>query len=97
VGAGPLNPIIDAVTYERIPSGLRGRVFGTIKAGAWVAMPLGMLLGGILTEQFGVQPLLISLGLIYGVTTLSMAFMPVMRELNRRTDTLAHRTLNTDS
>jgi len=86
MGAGPLNPIIDAVEYERIPADMRGRVFGTITAGAWVAMPLGMLLGGILTEQFGAQLLLISLGLTYLVTTLSMAFIPVMQQINRRTD-----------
>jgi len=88
VGAGPLNPIIDAVAFERIPPDMRGRVFGTITAAAWMAMPLGMLLGGILTEQFGVPLLLIALGLTYLVTTLSMAFIPVMRELNRRTDPL---------
>jgi MFS family permease len=97
VGAGPLNPIIDAVAYERIPSDMRGRVFGSATAGAWVAMPLGMLLGGILTEQFGVQPLLISIGLAYLVTTLSMAFIPALRQMNRSTDTLAGRTLNADS
>jgi MFS family permease len=97
VGAGPLNPIIDAVAYERIPAYMRGRVFGTMTAGAWLAMPLGMLLGGILTEQFGVQLLLISLGLTYLVTTLSMAFIPVMQEINRRADPLAHSTLYADS
>ena len=97
VGAGPLNPIIDAVAYERIPSGMRGRVFGAITAGAWVAMPLGMLLGGILTEQFGVQPLLISLGMAYLVTTLSLAFVPVLRQMNRRSDKPASRTINADA
>jgi MFS family permease len=97
VGAGPLNPIIDAVAYERIPPNMRGRVFGTITAGAWVAMPLGMLLGGILTEQLGVQPLLISLGLTYLVTTLSMAVIPAMREINRRADTPASHMLDMDS
>lgn len=86
VGAGPLNPIIDAVEYERIPPEMRGRVFGTITAGAWAAMPLGTLLGGILTEQLGVQPLLISLGLTYLATTLSMAVIPAMRQMDRRAD-----------
>jgi len=83
VGAGPLNPIIGAVEFERIPANMRGRVFGAIRAGAWTAMPLGMLLGGILTEKFGVLPLLIGLGIAYSITTLSMAFIPVMREMDR--------------
>ncbi len=85
VGAGPLNPIIDAIAYERIPAGMRGRVLGTITAGAWIAMPLGMLLGGALTEQLGVGPLLLMLALAYLATTLSMAILPAMREMDRRT------------
>lgn len=87
LGAGPLNPIIDAVEYERIPSYMRGRVFGVITAGAWAAMPLGMLLGGVLTEQLGVQIMLILLGATYLAVTLSMAFIPAMRQMNRRAET----------
>jgi MFS family permease len=84
MGAGPLNPIIGAVEYERVPKNMRGRVGGAIGAGAWSAMPLGMLAGGVLTEQFGVHPMLIGLGVIYFITTLSMAFIPAMKEMNRR-------------
>jgi MFS family permease len=84
IGAGPLNPIIGAVEFERIPQDMRGRVFGAMTAGAWLAMPFGMLLGGVLTEEFGTFPMLISLGVAYFVTTLSMAFIPAMREMNRK-------------
>lgn len=84
MGAGPLNPILGAVEFERIPRTMRGRVGGAISAGAWSAMPLGMLLGGVLTEQIGVQPMLLGLGLIYMLTTLSMAFIPAMKEMNRK-------------
>ena len=85
IGAGPLNPIIGAVEFERIPPNMRGRVFGAITAGAWLAMPLGMLLGGILTDRFGTFPMLIGLGISYFITTLSMAFIPAMKEMNRKT------------
>ncbi|MGZ9225139.1 MAG: MFS transporter [Anaerolineales bacterium] len=84
MGAGPLNPIIGAVEFERIPSTMRGRVFGAITAGAWIAMPLGMLLGGVLTDRFGTSPLLIGLGITYLITTLSMAFIPAMKGMNRK-------------
>jgi MFS family permease len=87
IGAGPLNPIIGAVEFERIPSSMRGRVFGAITAGAWIAMPLGMLLGGILTDRFGTFVMLIGLGSTYLMTTLSMAFIPAMKEMNRRPET----------
>ncbi len=83
IGSGPLNPIISAVEYERIPANMRGRVFGAIQAGAWSAMPLGMLLGGILTEQFGLTINLAGLGFIYLISTLAMAFIPAMRDMNR--------------
>lgn len=89
IGAGPLNPIIDAVEYERIPPQMRGRVFGTITASAWAAMPLGTLLGGVATEQLGVQTMLVLIGSIYFLTTLSMAFIPAMRQMNRPVTGLA--------
>jgi MFS family permease len=63
---------------------MRGRVFGAITAGAWVAMPLGMLLGGILTENLGTFIMMIGLAIAYFVTTLSMAFIPAMKEMNRK-------------
>jgi MFS family permease len=84
LGAGPLNPIIGAVEFERIPPHMRGRVFGAITAGAWVAMPLGMLLGGVLTENLGTFTMMIGLAIAYFITTLSMAFIPAMKEMNRR-------------
>jgi predicted MFS family arabinose efflux permease len=84
IGAGPLNPIIGAVEFERIPANMRGRVFGAVTAGAWVAMPFGMLLGGILTENLGTYVMLIGLGIIYLITTLSMALIPAMKEMNRK-------------
>ncbi len=84
LGAGPLNPIIGAVQFERIPPNMRGRVFGAITAGAWVAMPLGMLIGGVLTEKFGVIPMFIGLCIAYLATTISMAFVPAMKEMNRK-------------
>jgi MFS family permease len=84
LGAGPLNPIIGAVQFERIPVDMRGRVFGAITAGAWIAMPLGMLIGGVFTEKFGVIPMFIGLTIAYFATTISMAFIPAMKEMNRK-------------
>ena len=84
IGAGPLNPIIGAIEFERIPTHMRGRVFGAITAGAWLAMPLGMLLGGILTDKLGTFIMMISLAITFLITTLSMAFIPAMKEMNRK-------------
>lgn len=84
IGAGPLNPIIGTIEFERIPPHMRGRVFGAITAGAWIAMPLGMLLGGILTDRFGTFIMMIGLAITFLITTLSMAFVPAMKEMNRK-------------
>lgn len=84
IGAGPLNPIIGAIEFERIPPNMRGRVFGAITAGAWLAMPLGTLLGGVLTDSLGTFVMVIGLGIIYFMTTASMAFIPAMKEMNRK-------------
>jgi MFS family permease len=75
--------------YEHIPADMRGRVLGTITAGAWLAMPLGVLLGGVLTEQLGVGPLLVLLALAYLATTLSMAILPALRGMDRPVPDLA--------
>ncbi len=83
IGAGPLNPIIGAVELERVPGNMRGRVFGAVEAGAWLAMPMGMLLGGALTEGLGTFPMLIGLGTGYLLATLSMAFIPAMKQMDR--------------
>ena len=85
IGAGPLNPIIGAIEFERIPASMRGRVFGTITAGAWIAMPLGMLLGGVLTDRLGTFIMMIGLAITFFITTGSMAFIPAMKEMNRKT------------
>jgi MFS family permease len=84
LGSGPLNPIIDTVIFERVPSNMRGRVLGTIQAGAWMTMPLGMLLAGVLTELLGLRTLLLAAALAYVATTLSMLLNPVLRQLNDR-------------
>ena len=84
MGAGPLNPIIDSVEYERIPVNMRGRVFGVITAGAWAVMPFSALLAGLLTEKFGLKTMLLGIGVLYILTTLSMAVIPSMREMNKK-------------
>jgi len=84
IGAGPINPIIGAVEFERIPAYMRGRVFGAVTASAWIAMPLGMLLGGVLTEKFGTFIMMIGLAITFLITTLSMAFIPAMTEMNKK-------------
>lgn len=52
---GPINLIAVTVMQERIPSALRGRVFGTSRALGFAATPLGGLVAGYVVAGLGVQ------------------------------------------
>ena len=81
LAAGPLNPILGAVEYERIPADMRGRVFGAMTAAAYVAMPLGALIAGPLLVGLGLRLTLLTVGGCYLIATLSMLLNPVLREM----------------
>lgn len=80
--AGPINPLLGAVQYERVPAALRGRVIGAISAGANLAAPLGVLLGGLLLDRLGLRPVYALVAGSLLVCALAMAFNPVFRELD---------------
>jgi len=63
--AGALNPIIGLVKLERVPAGLRARVYGVVGAGAWAAMPLGALTAGYAADRLGTGPALAGFGIAY--------------------------------
>jgi MFS family permease len=81
---GPINPILYAIQYERIPAGYRGRILGTITAVAFIAIPLGVLLGGYVLEFVDVRLVLLMIGAAYLATVLTFYFHPGMREMNVR-------------
>jgi MFS family permease len=84
IAAGPLNPLLFTVASEVVPTRLRGRVFGATRAGAWAAIPLGILLGGIVVETIGVATTFLGIGLCYLAVTLYGFVNPAFRELDRR-------------
>lgn len=84
LAAGPINPILSAIQYERVPAQMRGRVFGAITAGAFVAMPVGVLLAGYLLEWAGLRTALLLIGVCYTLTTVSLAFNPTLAQMDTR-------------
>ena len=84
LAGGAINPIIGALSYERIPPHLHARVLGTIKASAWIGIPFGSLLAGALTETIGLRATLIAFGIVYFVTTLAPFASPSWRTMDRR-------------
>ncbi|MCZ4328150.1 MFS transporter [Brachybacterium paraconglomeratum] len=87
LAAGALNPIIGAVQYQRVPAGLRARVFGLVTAGAWAGMPLGGLVGGVGASLVGVRPTFAIIAVIYITATLTPLLGGAWRLMERSTPT----------
>lgn len=84
LGVGTLNPILGAVELERTPEHLRARVMSVLTSGSQVMVPFGGVVGGLLTEAFGIQAALLTVGAVYTAATLMPLFGPAWREMDRR-------------
>ena len=81
--AGALNPIIGVLKLERVPAGMRARVYGLMNAGCWAAMPLGSLLAGLAVEHLDLRTTLIVVGTGYLLVTLLPSLGGPWREMDR--------------
>lgn len=84
--AGPINPLLFTVTTEIVPVHLRGRVFGAVRGGAWAAIPLGTLLGGVLVGAIGVGATFLAIGVMLALVVGYGFFNPAFRELDRASE-----------
>lgn len=84
VFAGPLNPILMSIRQERVPIRYRARVFGTLVTLAFIAIPLGQLVGGFAVDWLGVRAVFALVSTIYITVVVSMFFTPVLREMDRQ-------------
>ena len=87
LASGPINPVINTIEYERIPQELRGRVIGAVIAGAYIAIPLGVLLAGYILEWVDVRLVLALLGGCYLLTIILGFLSPATRDMNARPHT----------
>ncbi|WP_290120403.1 MFS transporter [Actinomadura sp. DC4] len=83
IGAGLLNPILGAITFERVPRRLWGRVHALGDSVAWAGVPFGGLLAGALIAAFGLAPVLVAGGAAYFLTTNLAGLRPEWREMDR--------------
>ena len=81
--AGPINPLLFTVTTELVPTHLRGRVFGAVRGGAWAAIPLGTLLGGVLVGVIGVAATFLAIGVLLALVVAYGFVNPAFREMDR--------------
>jgi MFS family permease len=82
LAAGPINPLLGTLQFQLVPAELRGRVFGAITAGAWAAIPAGVLLGGLVVDAIGVGPTFLVIGLCYALVVGYGFFNPAFREMD---------------
>jgi MFS family permease len=83
LASGPVNPLLATVMQERVPSALRGRVWGIAMAGSYAAMPLGMLVTGTLVEWAGFVPTVTTMASAYLLLGVSLFVLPALRELGQ--------------
>jgi MFS family permease len=71
LAAGSINPLLDALLYEKIPRTMRARVLGALTTGVTAGMPIGSVLGALVVSAVGLVPALLCVAVIYGVVTLT--------------------------
>lgn len=77
----PTNPMVQTIFQERIPDGMRGRVFGTIMAIGATTMPIGMIAYGVMISELGLQTSLYIFASVNLLLPLILAAVPVFRTL----------------
>lgn len=82
--SGFLNPILSAISFERTPAALVGRVMALIGAISWGLIPFGGLVGGALIAGLGLDAALLIAGGCYLVVTLMPLALPSFRQFDRR-------------
>lgn len=82
--SGFCNPILGAVTFERIPKHLVGRVSALQTSLCWSLIPFGGLLGGGLSAVVGWRTATIVVGVAYGVIALMPLLRKSFREFSKR-------------
>ncbi len=79
----PVNPLSMTIMQERVPSGMRGRVFGAMAAIGATTLPLGMITYGSLADALGLRPTLLILASANLALPVSMLLLPGFRTLSR--------------
>lgn len=84
LAAGPINPLLMTIFFERVPTNLRGRIFGIANAMAWLVMPVGAVLAGALIEVVGLTATFALVAIAYLGVTLVAFVNPWLREMDDR-------------
>ncbi|MGW7362884.1 MFS transporter [Streptomyces sp. NPDC054841] len=82
LAAGPLNPVLMTVMFERVPAELTGRIFALSGAAAMSAAPLGILVAGWSVDLAGLRNTLIGFGCAYLVLVLISSRLAALKDMD---------------
>lgn len=79
----PLNPLVMTIFQERVPAGMRGRVFGVNSSLGGSTLPVGLLAYGLLLDDLGLQDTLIVLAIFNLAMPIAAVALPSLRDMSR--------------
>ncbi len=82
MGSGMVNPMIMTFIQQITPSAFLGRIMGLFMAGAMMAQPVGLLLGGLLISRFGFQGSVIAFAGVGWIVGSLLMFSPVLKQID---------------
>ncbi len=82
VGSGLVNPMLGTFLQLTTPEQFMGRVMGLVAAGAMVAQPAGLLLGGSLIGLTGFTTFTVAMAGLTTVVATALAISPALRGLD---------------
>ncbi len=78
----PINPTLMAIRQERVPSGMRGRVFGAMGALSMSAQPVGLMGYGFLLGALGLDRALVLFVVLNLALPVALLGIPALRRMN---------------
>lgn len=82
--SGFINPVIGAVSFERIPPEMTGRVSALVTASAYTLMPFGGLAAGALIAATSLPLTFLAFGLAYFLVTTAPLLVPSFRQIDQQ-------------
>jgi hypothetical protein len=79
----PGNPLFDTIMQERVPAGMRGRVYGAFGALSVSLRPVGLLGYGLLLDQVGLRTTLFLFAGVNLLVPVCLLLLPVVQGLEQ--------------
>lgn len=90
LGSGLVNPMLGTFIQVTTPAHLLGRVSGLIRAGAMVATPVGLLLGGTMIAVLDLSGSILLIGSVLAIVLAALWINRSLYELDHEPETSAH-------